>query len=98
MMVFTFLFSIGNAFFRVNLVQNTKIVSLRLNLVSSLIRICRNILFVQILSQMSKLSAEANIWHLDWFEYAELNDLVHFFHFWPEILFLAQKFKIISLR
>ena len=51
--------------FWANLVHNIKIVSLRLNLVVSLIRICRNTVFVQISSKMSKLLAEAEIWYLD---------------------------------
>ena len=41
MAVFTFFFFDRQRPFRANLVQNLKIVSLRLNLVESLIRICR---------------------------------------------------------
>ena len=69
MAVFTFLVFNWERTFRANLVQNVKTVSLRLNLVASLIRICRIqwrcllflfligiALFEEISSKMSELS------------------------------------------
>ena len=38
-------------------------------------------------SGQKKLQVYAEIWYQNWFEYAEFNDDVHFFSFWPEILF-----------
>ena len=40
-----------------------------------------NTFFEQIWSKKSKLSAQAEIWHLDQFKYAELNGDAHFFRF-----------------
>ena len=65
MVVFTFFVFNRKRPFWENLVQKIKIVSLGLNLVASLIRICRNTLFAQIWFKMSELSAEAEIWYLD---------------------------------
>ena len=36
----------------------------------------------------SKLSVSVEIWHLDYFDYAEFNGDAHFFRFWLELPFL----------
>ena len=87
----TVLFSTGNNFFCVNLVQKLKIVSLSWNLILTVIQICRislwcslflfltgKYLFGQTWSKTSKLSVWIEILHLDEFEYAESNGGVHF--------------------
>ena len=89
--------------FCANLVQIIEIVTSSWNLVPTTIRICRiqwwltfflflggNALFGQNWPKKSKLSVEAEISKLDYFEYAELNDTVHFFSFGVEIPFLGK--------
>ena len=46
--------------------------------------------FGQIWSQNSKFSAYAETWYLDYFEYAQFNGDLNFFHFAPEILILGK--------
>ena len=89
--------------FWANLVQKVKIISWIWNLVPRLIRICRiqwwcslflllirNTLFGQIWSKKLKLSVQGETWYLNKFKYAEFNDAVHFFRFWPETPFLGK--------
>ena len=99
-MLFSFLIFEWKYPFWANLVQKIKILTLSWNLVPTLIRTCRiqwwcsfflfliwNTLFGQIWPKKSKLSVEAEISYLDWFEYAEFNDTIHFFCFGVEIPF-----------
>ena len=88
--------------FMASLVQNIKIHSLSVKLLPKLIRKRKvqcwcslfpfssgNTLFGYVWSKKkkSKLSVYAEIWHLDYVEYAEFNGLVHFFCFRQKILF-----------
>ena len=85
--------------------KKIKIVSLNWNLVPRLIPISKiwwriqcslflcqtkNTLFRQIRSKKWQLSAQAEIWYLDYFEYAEFNGLVFFFCFRSEIHLLGK--------
>ena len=85
------------------MIQKFKLVSLRQNLVPTPISYMQNSMMIftfsifdrkypfgQIYSKKSELSLYAETWYLDYFEYAELNDDVHFFYFPLEILFLAK--------
>ena len=64
MMVFTFPFSTGNTLFGVNLVPKFKIVCLKWNLVSRLIRIC-GIQWSYSLFSTSRFCQKNPIWHFD---------------------------------
>ena len=100
--------------FWANLARKIKIVSLSWNLVPRPIRICRiqwwcslfpflteNTFFVHIWSKNLRLSLWAEIWYLDYFEYAQFNGDAEVFCFRPKIPFLGnlfQKNKTVSLR
>ena len=106
MMVFSFSIFDGKYTFGSNLIKKKiKIVSLNWNLVPRLIPISKiwwriqcslflcqtkNTLFRQIRSKKKELSVQAEIWYLDYFEYAEFNAVVFFFCFRSEKLILSK--------
>ena len=102
MAVFTFFVFDQKCLFWANLVHTVKIVSLRLNLVASLIRICRIqwccslFLFSTGNGLLGKFGPKSQNVSLRWnliprliqiYKYTEFNDAVQFFCFWPAILF-----------